>query len=300
MIEAQNISKQFDGFWALENVSCRIERGSIYGMVGSNGAGKSTFLRILSGIYRPNSGTVSLDGAPLYENPAAKAKIAFVPDALYFPAGATVARMMAMYRNLHASFDRARCEALCKELNLDLQKPIQTFSKGMKRQCATLLALCTDPEYILFDETFDGLDPVVRNYVKSLICKDVLDRGASAVITSHSLRELEDTCDQLALLHRGGIVVQSEVQSLKTKHFKVQIAFPDAYDRTRFEGVPGMELLHFTKQGSVANLIVKGDRQAVAQALQKLCPSVLDILPLSLEEVFTYEMETMGYAFNLS
>lgn len=300
MIEAQNISKQFDGFWALENVSCRIERGSIYGMVGSNGAGKSTFLRILSGIYRPSSGAVFLDGAPLYENPTAKAKIAFVPDALYFPAGATVARMMAMYRNLHASFDRARCEALCKELNLELQKPIQTFSKGMKRQCATVLALCTDPEYILFDETFDGLDPVVRNYVKSLICKDVLDRGASAVITSHSLRELEDTCDQLALLHRGGIVVQSEVQSLKTEHFKVQIAFPDTYDRTRFEGIPGMELLHFTKQGSVSNLIVKGDRQAVAQALQKLCPSVLDILPLSLEEVFTYEMETLGYAFNLS
>ena len=223
-----------------------------------------------------------------------------MPDALYFPAGATVARMMAMYRNFHASFDRARCEALCKELNLDLQKPIQTFSKGMKRQCATLLALCTDPEYILFDETFDGLDPVVRNYVKSLICKDVLDRGASAVITSHSLRELEDTCDQLTLLHRGGIVAQSEVQSLKTEHFKVQIAFPDAYDRTRFAGLPGIELLHFTKQGSVANLIVKGDRQAVAQALQELCPSVLDILPLSLEEVFTYEMETMGYAFNLS
>ena len=300
MIEAQNISKQFDGFWALENVSWRIERGSVYGMVGSNGAGKSTFLRILSGIYRPSSGVVFLDGAPLYENPTAKAKIAFVPDALYFPAGATVARMMAMYRNLHASFDRARCEALCKELNLELQKPIQTFSKGMKRQCATVLALCTDPEYILFDETFDGLDPVVRNYVKSLICKDVLDRGASAVITSHSLRELEDTCDQLALLHRGGIVVQSEVQSLKTEHFKVQIAFSDTYDRTRFEGIPGIELLHFTKQGSVSNLIVKGDRQAVAQALQKLCPSVLDILPLSLEEVFTYEMETMGYAFNLS
>lgn len=300
MIEAQNISKQFDGFWALENVSCRIERGSIYGMVGSNGAGKSTLLRILSGIYRPNSGTVLLDGAPVYENPEAKAKIAFVPDALYFPAGATVARMMAMYRNFHASFDRARCEALCKELNLDLQKSIQTFSKGMKRQCATVLALCTDPEYILFDETFDGLDPVVRNYVKSLICKDVLDRGASAVITSHSLRELEDTCDQLTLLHRGGIVAQSEVQSLKTEHFKVQIAFPDAYDRTRFAGLPGIELLHFTKQGSVANLIVKGDRQAVAQALQELCPSVLDILPLSLEEVFTYEMETMGYAFNLS
>ena len=300
MIEAQNISKQFDGFWALENVSWRIERGSVYGMVGSNGAGKSTFLRILSGIYRPSSGAVFLDGAPLYENPTAKAKIAFVPDALYFPAGATVARMMAMYRNLHASFDRARCEALCKELNLELQKPIQTFSKGMKRQCATVLALCTDPEYILFDETFDGLDPVVRNYVKSLICRDVLDRGASAVITSHSLRELEDTCDQLALLHRGGIVVQSEVQSLKTEHFKVQIAFSDTYDRTRFEGIPGIELLHFTKQGSVSNLIVKGDRQAVAQALQKLCPSVLDILPLSLEEVFTYEMETMGYAFNLS
>lgn len=300
MIEAQNISKQFDGFRALENVSCRIEKGSIYGMVGSNGAGKSTFLRILCGVYRPDGGVVLVDGAPVYENPAAKSEIVFVADELYFPSGATIDRMMSMYRNLYPRFDRARCEALCKELNLDIKKPIGTFSKGMKRQSATLLALCVQPDYILFDETFDGLDPVVRNYVKGLICKDVLDRGATAVITSHSLRELEDTCDQLALLHRGGIVVQSEVQSLKTERFKVQIAFSEPYDRTRFEQIEGVELLHFTKQGSVANLIVKGEREAVYAVLKQMHPSVLDILPLSLEEVFTYEMKTMGYAFNLS
>ena len=298
MIEAQNISKQFDGFWALENVSCRIERGSIYGMVGSNGAGKSTLLRILSGIYRPNSGTVLLDGAPVYENPAAKAKIAFVPDALYFPAGATVARMMAMYRNFHASFDRARCEALCKELNLDLQKPIQTFSKGMKRQCATVLALCTDPEYILFDETFDGLDPVMRNYVKRLICMDVVDRGASAVITSHSLRELEDTCDQLALLHKGGIVFESDIQNLRTTRFKIQIAFAGEsdYGPERFEG---LDIVRFTKHGSVVNMIVKGDRDETVEKLRAMSPAILDVLPLTLEEVFTYEMEALGYSFQL-
>ena len=300
MIETQGVIKVFDGFWALENVSCHIPEGSIYGMVGSNGAGKSTFMRILAGVYRQDRGTVLIDGAPIYNNPAVKRRVAFVPDELYFPSGANILRMIQMYKNLFAFFDKERCLSLCKELNLDPKKPISNFSKGMKRQAATLLALSIRPDYILFDETFDGLDPVVRNFVKSLICKDVLDRGACAVITSHSLRELEYTCDQLALLHRGGIVVQSEVQGLKTKRFKIQIAFSDSYDKTRFDRIPGIEILHFQKQGSVSNLIVKADREQVRAALMDLHPSVLDILPLSLEEVFTYEMETMGYAFNLS
>ena len=177
---------------------------------------------------------------------------------------------------------------------MSASKSLNTFSKGMRRQAATILAISCRPDYIFFDETFDGLDPVMRNLVKSMICQDVLERGATAIITSHSLRELEDTCDQLALLHQGGIVLESDIQDLKTSLFKVQIAFPCEYDREFFRDI---DVVHFSKRGSVANLIVRGDREETAARLQRMQPSVLDILPLTLEEVFTYEMEALGYAF---
>ena len=166
----------------------------------------------------------------------------------------------------------------------------------MKRQAGTILALATQPKYLFFDETFDGLDPVMRNFIKGLICEDVYDRGVSAIITSHSLRELEDMCDQLALLHKGGLVVESDIQDLKTVQFKIQVAFTDDYDQSRFEGI---EISHFSKQGSVANMIVRGDRQSIVERLKAMNPTVLDVLPLSLEEVFTYEMETLGYTFHI-
>ena len=183
--------------------------------------------------------------------------------------------------------------------SLDPKKPISTFSKGMKRQAATLLALACKPDYIFFDETFDGLDPVMRNYVKGLICEDVIERHACAIITSHSLRELEDTCDQLALLHKGGLVVESDIQNLKTAQFKVQIAFNYPYDKDLFTS-NGISFTNFTKHGSVSNMIVKGDREETVAKLSTLSPTLMDVLPLSLEEVFTYEMEALGYNFQLS
>ena len=184
---------------------------------------------------------------------------------------------------------------LTDDLKLDRKKSIATFSKGMKRQAAIILALACCPKYMFFDETFDGLDPVMRNFIKAIICQDVEERDAVAVITSHSLRELEDTCDQLALLHRGGLVIESEISNLKTNMFKVQTAFLDNYDRSRFDGI---DILHFVKRGSVSNIIVKGGREEIVARFNALHPVILDILPLTLEEVFTYEVEALGYDFS--
>ena len=292
MIQTHGLTKRFDDFVALDDISCTIPQGCIYGMVGSNGAGKSTFLRVLSGIYRADSGSVTFDDEPIYENPHKKAEIAFVPDGLFFLSGANMNRMAKLYAAIHHDFDNARFEQLTKLFGLNPQKNLNTFSKGMKRQAATILALATHPQYIFFDETFDGLDPVMRHTVKNLICEEVLEHNATAIITSHSLRELEDTCDQLALLHKGGLVLESDIQNLKTSLFKVQIAFSHEFGEADF----GMlEVLNFVKRGSVANLIVRGSRDEPVAKLSELSPILLDVLPLSLEEVFTYEMEALGY-----
>lgn len=294
MIEVKNVTKTFGDFTALDNVTCSIPEGSIYGMVGSNGAGKSTLLRLISGVYKADKGEILIDGEPIWENETQKAQIAYVPDELYFLSGATMQRMAKLHAASHPAFDHKRFAELTRAFGLDPKKPLSTFSKGMKRQAYTALALATRPKYIFFDETFDGLDPIMRSLVKKLICEDVIDRGATAIITSHSLRELEDTCNQLALLHKGGLVLESDVQNLKTSLFKVQIAFGEDFDQSKFED---LELLHFSKHGSVANLIVRGDREQTVAILQSKMPILLDLLPLSLEEVFTYEMEALGYIF---
>ena len=295
MIKAENVVKKFEDFTALNGISCTIPSGCIYGMVGSNGAGKSTFLRLVTGIYRADGGTITIDDEPVYENPAAKGKIAFVPDELYFLPGATMDRMAGLYQALYPDFDEARYNRLAEAFGLNRGKPVNTFSKGMRRQAATILAISCKPQYLFLDETFDGLDPVMRNLVKGLICQDVAERNATAIITSHSLRELEDTCDQLALLHKGGVILESDIGDLKTSLFKVQIAFREDYGISKFEGMP---LLHFSKKGSVANMIARGDREELVARLKAMNPLLLDVLPLTLEEVFTYEMEALGYAFH--
>ena len=266
-------------------------------MVGSNGAGKSTFLRLVTGIYRPDSGKIEMDGEPVYENPKKKAEIAYVPDDLFFLGGATMDRMARLYESIYPAFNRNRYGYLTETFGLNPKKPINNFSKGMKRQAAIILALSSHPKYLFFDETFDGLDPVMRNLVKSLICEDVLERQATAIITSHSLRELEDTCDQLALLHQGGLVLESDIQNLKTSLFKVQVAFHESFNEKLFAGI---ELLHYSKRGSVANLIVRGQQDETVNRIAALHPVLLDVLPLTLEEVFTYEMEALGYFFDPS
>ncbi len=294
MICAKNITMQFDDFTALKNLNCEIPDGIIYGLVGSNGAGKSTFLRLLSGVYKPKSGEITVDGAPVYENPHVKRKILYVPDELYFLPQSNMKIMANLYRSVYDDFSMERFDKLTKTFGLNPKGNFNTFSKGMKRQAATILALSAMPQYLFFDETFDGLDPVMRNLVKQVIYNDVMERKTTTIITSHSLRELEDTCDQLALLHKGGVVFESDIQNLKTSLFKVQVAFKESFDRTKFENI---EMLNYTQAASVATFIAKGDRDAVAAQIRTMNPLLLDVLPLNLEEVFVYEMEALGYAF---
>lgn len=302
MIQAEHVTKIFRSasqpkpHIAVSDLSCTIPGGCIYGLVGSNGAGKSTFLRLLSGVYRPDEGLIEIDGLPVWENPEAKNKIFYVPDDLYFLPQTNMKRMASYYNALYTKFNRERFEHLTETFGLDPEANLGTFSKGMRRQAATILALSTMPDYLFFDETFDGLDPVMRRLVKQVIYNDVIDRGTTTIITSHSLRELEDTCDQLALLHQGGIVFESDIQNLKTALFKVQTAFPEPFDRAKFEAV-GINIVSYTQMGSVATFIVRGERMATEEKLRCMNPLLLDILPLNLEEVFIYEMEALGYAF---
>jgi len=294
MICAENVTMKFDHFAALDNLNCKIPNGCIYGLVGSNGAGKSTFLRLISGIYRATSGKITFDGEEVYENPSIKSKIVFVPDELYFIPQSNLLRMAKLYQSVYENFSFERFHNLTKTFGLSETANIGTFSKGMKRQASTILALSAMPEYLFFDETFDGLDPVMRNLVKQVIYNDVMERNTTTIITSHSLRELEDTCDQLALLHKGGIVFESDIQNLKTQLFKVQVAFDGEFDRSRFATV---DILNYTQMGSVATFIARGERERVVSQIREMNPLLLDVLPLNLEEVFVYEMEALGYAF---
>ena len=294
MICAKNLTMKFDDFAALKNLNCEIPESCIYGLVGSNGAGKSTFLRLVSGIYRPDEGEITIDGQAVYENPEIKSQILYVPDELYFLPQSNMYRMAELYSSIYKNFSYERFENLTQTFGLNPKANINTFSKGMKRQAATILALSCMPKFLFFDETFDGLDPVMRNLVKQVIYNDVLERKTTTIITSHSLRELEDTCDQLALLHKGGIVFESDIQNLKTSLFKIQVAFNGEFNKECFTNI---EMMDYNQLGSVATFIARGDKEEVVAKIRALEPVLLDVLPLNLEEVFIYEMESLGYAF---
>lgn len=295
MIEVREVTKTFEKHTALKALSCTIQDGSIYGLVGSNGAGKSTLMRLIAGVYRANGGSVMVNGTPVFNNPEVKRRIVYVSDDIYFLPQASMQRMAAFYASAYPGFSPARFQELTKAFGLNDKAPLSTFSKGMRRQAAILLALSCNADYILLDETFDGLDPVKRELTKRALYAELERRNATAVIASHSLRELEDTCDQLALLHQGGLVFESDIQNLKTSLFKVQVAFKEAFGQEVFEGC---EVVRFTRQGSVALAIVRGERDAVLERLQAHGPLLVEILPLSLEEVFLHEMEALGYAFD--
>ncbi len=295
MIEIKNITKTFDNTVILNDVSSTINEGCIYGLIGANGAGKSTLLRLIAGVYKADSGEILIDGEPVYENPNAKEKINYVSDELYFLPGANLERMAKMYSSLFKNFSFERFNKLVETFKLDSKASINTFSKGMKRQAAMILNMSCMPKYIFFDETFDGLDPVMRNVVKALFVEDVLERKTTIIITSHSLRELEDTCDQLSLLHKGGIVFEKDVQDLKSDMFKVQIGFD--YDFTK-ELFNNFNLLSYSQHGHMASFILKGDKEKTLESLNSLNPVLVEVIPLSLEEVFVHETSALGYKFD--
>lgn len=298
MIEISNVSKGFGQTKALDSMSCTIPDGCIFGMVGANGAGKSTLLRLISGVYLPDEGSVKINGEEVYDNPKAKENVVFSSDLMRtVSGGATLKRMAQFYASVYKNFSFEKFEHLAGIFNLRPSMKVRTMSKGMTKQSQTILALACNTDIILFDETFDGLDPIARNVAKKLLYREVCDNGTTIIVTSHSLRELEDTCDQLAMVYKGKIVLQSDVSDLKTKLFKVQLAFPEEHSREEFSEM-GLELLSFVKTGKVATLILKGDRGEAEAKLNAMKPLMLEVLPLSLEEVFTYEMNIMGYKFD--
>lgn len=300
MICAEKVTKIFQTanmkqpFAALKDLTCTIPSGCIYGLIGANGAGKSTLMRLIAGVYRADGGTLTVDGQPIWENPTAKSKVVYIPDDLYFLPQSTLYRMAKLYHSLYPSFSWDRYRELIKAFGLNDRVSMSGFSKGMRRQAATVLGLSTMPEYLLFDETFDGLDPVMRKLVKDVIYSDILERGTTTIITSHSLRELEDTCDQLALLHQGGIVFASELQNLRTAMCKIQLAFSEPFGKERFAD---LNYLSYEQQGSVCTLILRGERELIEARLRAMNPLICDFLPLNLEEIFIYETEALGYRF---
>ena len=295
MIKITNLTKSYGKKKVLENLNCTIKTGSIYGLVGANGAGKSTLLRIINDVFYKDSGTIEIDGKILNGDADLKQKLVFVPDDLFFFSGYTLMDMALFYKDMYQKFDIEYVKELAGILKLNMNEKINNFSKGMKRQCALICAIATNADYMFFDETFDGVDPVIRNLLKKIIIKQMEKKETTIIMTSHNLRELEDICDNLGLLYKGGILFESDIDTLKTNMFKVQISLKEDFDKETFKD---LEVMNFKKMGSVATIIVKGEREAAEEILKKLNPIILDFLPLTLEEMFIYEMEVLGYEFN--
>ena len=295
MIEIKQLSKSYEKKKVLENLNCKIKENCIYGLVGANGSGKSTLLRLINGILIPDNGTIQIDGENALDNETIKQDMIFVPDDLFFFHTYTLKDMAKFYEALYQKFSYEDLYELATTLKLDLNAKIHTFSKGMKRQCALILALATHSKYMFFDETFDGIDPVIRNFFKKKIASQMAEDNTTIIMTSHNLRELEDICDNLGLLYDGGILFESDIDSLKTNMFKVQISFKEDFDEKAFKD---LEVLSFKKIGSIATLIIKDESKTSEKILKKMKPVILDFLPLTLEEVFIYEMEALGYEFN--
>lgn len=295
MIRIDKLSKKYDEDYVLNNLSCTIKDNCIYGLVGANGAGKSTLLRIIMGIFEKDEGIITIDEELVEENIMLKQKMVFVPDDLFFYPGYTLLDTAKYYESMYKDFDMNYLKELADLLNLSLDKKISTFSKGMKRQCALICAIATNSDYMFFDETFDGLDPVIRSTMKKALIKQMNKKKTTVVMTSHNLRELEDICDNLGLLYKGGILFESDIDTIKTNMYKVQISLKEKFDKDDFKD---FDIVSFKKQGSIATIIIKDKDGKSKKMLEDMNPVILDFLNLTLEEVFIYEMEALGYEFN--
>ena len=293
MIEVKNVVKTFDGFAALNDATLSVPTGAVYGLVGPNGAGKSTIIRHLTGIFRQDSGTVRLGGEDVWENAALKAKIAAIPDDWYYFNSAGIGDMMRFYKGFYPNFSTERYEKLREVFELDEKRPIRRFSKGMQKQAAFWLALSAMPDYLILDEPVDGLDPVMRRQVWSLILQDVAERGTTVLVSSHNLRELEDVCDHVGVMSRGKLLLEHSLSELQDYTVKLQLAFEGA----ELPELPQeIKVLHHAQTGRVHTLICRGSAEELEQQLSALHPIFIDAVPLSLEEIFIYELGGEDYA----
>ena len=294
MIQVKDVVKTFDGFRALDSLSMNVPRGAIYGLVGPNGAGKSTILRHITGAYRPDSGTITVDGKPVYENPEVKRRIAVIPDDYYFFPSASTRDMMQFYRGLYPGFDMGRYEKLREVFSTVSERhPIRRLSKGMQKQSAFWLALCCNPDVLVLDEPVDGLDPVMRRQVWSLLMSDVAERGTTVLVSSHNLRELEDVCDHVGILSHGKVLLERSLSDLQDNVIKMQVVFQEK----ELPQLPeDMEVLHASTVGRIHTLIIRGNATDVTNRLAVYSPILMDAIPLTLEEIFIYELGGEDYA----
>ena len=295
MIEIKNITHTYEKETVLENLCSKISEGSIYGLLGSNGAGKSTLLNIIDGIFKPRSGEVLIDGFPTYENPVLKDKIAYVSDDPFFFNSYTMDEMAKYLSNVYESFTMEKYEEIKSYFPLESNKKMTTFSKGMKRQAAIIFALSQSPKLMLCDECFDGLDPVIKQLVKRIIISEVEKNNMTVIISSHNLREIENLCDVIGILHNKQIILERSIEDIKEVVNKFQIAFTSPVEDNAFDK---FDIISKQNRGSVTELVVRGNKEQVKAELEKLEPVILDILPLNLEDIFIYEMEANGYDFS--
>ena len=292
MIEVRDAVKKFDGFAALDGANLLVPQGSVYGLVGPNGAGKSTLIRHLTGIYRQDGGTVRVDGQPVWENAALKARIAAIPDDWYYFMQSTVRDMMRFYKGFYPSFSTERYEKLKEVFNIDEKRAIRRLSKGMQKQVAFWLALSCMPDYLILDEPVDGLDPVMRRQVWSLVMGDVAQRGTTVLVSSHNLRELEDVCDHVGIMDHGKVLLERSLAQLQDNMVKLQVVFQDGVT----EVPPELPVLHASKVGRIHTLIMRMNAEEATAKLSTYNPLLVDAVPLTLEEIFIYELGGADYA----
>lgn len=292
MIEIKQLTKCFGPTVAINNLDCEIAEGTIFGLAGSNGSGKSTLLRTLAGVYKPDGGEVVIDGETAFDNHLVKEKCYYISDFPYFFNDSTIEKMAKLLKKIYAGWDEERYEELCKIFPIDRKARIINMSKGMQRQASLILAFSTRPKYLFLDEIFDGLDPVIRKSLKSLVIEDVTDRGMTCIIASHNLREIDDICDNIVLLHKGTLVTNSETDMLKSRIHKIQLAFNEVPDGDIFSGYD----IEITSQvGGYYNITAKGDIDEIMEYLNSLKPAFIEVMASTLEEVFINEMEGAGY-----
>lgn len=291
MIRAENVVKTFDGFRALDGATLTAPTGCVYGLVGPNGAGKSTIIRHLTGIYRQDSGTVQFDGENVWENPALKGKIAAIPDDWFYFNPSAVRDMMRFYRGFYPRFSMERYEKLKEVFQIDEKRVIRRLSKGMQKQVAFWLTLCCMPDYLILDEPVDGLDPVMRRQVWSLVIGDVSQRGMTALVSSHNLRELEDVCDHVGIMDKGKVILERSLEQLQDNMVKLQVVFPEDVA----EVPPELPVLHASKMGRVHTLIMRMNAQEAQGRVSAYHPVLAEAVPLTLEEIFIYELGGVDY-----
>ena len=286
MLQMKNVTKTFDGFKALDNLTMTVPKGTVYGLVGPNGAGKSTAIRHLTGVYVADSGEITMEGQPIFENNALKERIGYIPDEIFYYPSATLEEMRKFYKGLYPKFDDVLFEKLQEIFNLPRKGQLRRFSKGMQKQAAFHLAICCRPDVLILDEPVDGLDPVMRRQVWSLLLSDVAQNGTTVLISSHNLRELEDICDHVGIMDKGRMLLERSLADMQGNTHKLQLVgtAPD-----------GLDILHETASGRLQTLIVRGDAEEIEAKVAATNPSYFDVLPLSLEEIFIYELGGVNY-----